>query len=188
MMNMLVWNAVFGMGIAYPLWRWRAVARGSETLRWGQLWHLLPYLLLTDVWFYCAHRLMHTKPFYRRFHKMHHRFTAPEAICGVYCHPLEMMVVNAASLMVGPVLMGSHPAIWSLWGLIATFSVTSSHSGYGPGSPVPGAAGQHDRHHEEFNCNFGVALYIGDRLSGSYKPDDDATTPDDAISGRDKQE
>ena len=40
---------------------------------------------------------------YQRFHKMHHRFRSPEAICGTYCHPVEMMLVNAASMMVrGP--------------------------------------------------------------------------------------
>lgn len=175
---MVFWNAAFGIGVAYPMWRARAMSVGSDDFCWTQIWHLLVYVLLTDIWFFAAHRLMHTKMLYRRIHKIHHKFTAPEAICGVYCHPVEMVVVNAASMMVGPVVLGSHPAIWGLWGVIATSSVTISHSGYGPGGPLPGATGLHDRHHEEFNCNYGVALYLGDRLFGSYKPDSQVNPAD----------
>src|SRR5690606_25107820 len=43
-------------------------------------WNAVPLFVLTmvlfEVWFYGAHRLMHTRPFYR-FHKLHHRTVAP---------------------------------------------------------------------------------------------------------------
>ncbi len=36
----------------------------------------LACMVLFDAWFYFAHRLLHTKPFYR-FHVLHHRSVAP---------------------------------------------------------------------------------------------------------------
>ena len=125
---------------------------------------LLVYPLVTDLWFFCAHRLMHHRLLYARFHKMHHRFKAPEAICGLYCTPVEMMFVNACALMSGPVLLGSHPYTWGLWAAVSLNSVAMSHSGY----TQVGAEG-HDLHHLVFNANYGVVLpHIWDRLYGSY--------------------
>ena len=78
--NMIVLNAIAGSAIAYPLWLAR---EPPATPNWLQLpVHLVAYLVLTDLWFYATHRCMHTKALYGRFHKRHHRFKAPEAICG----------------------------------------------------------------------------------------------------------
>lgn len=78
--NMIVLNSVAGSAIAYPMW----LARGPPAIpNWLEFpVHLAAYLVLTDLWFYATHRLMHTKHLYARFHKQHHRFKAPEAICG----------------------------------------------------------------------------------------------------------
>eukprot|EP01052_Picozoa_sp_SAG31_P024826 SAG31_NODE_2139_length_6349_cov_2.773636_2_plen_143_part_00 len=97
-------------------------------------------------------------------------------------HPIEMVVVNAASvsancggsatiaaircvfmfraplclqMMVGPVLCGSHPLTWGMWGVIATVSVATSHSGYS----VLGAAA-HDEHHLKFKCGPTPRLFL----------------------------
>ena len=48
--------------------------------------------MVSDV----THRLMHTPALYGRFHKMHHRFHAPEAICGVYAHMPNMRMAACA--------------------------------------------------------------------------------------------
>ena len=146
LINLFVWNAVFGMGLAYPIWLARAPpAEWVWSTELPQLFFAFP--VLTDLWFYGAHRIMHLPYFYRRIHKMHHKFHAPEAIAGVYCHPIEMIVVNAASMMVGPIVCGSHPIPWATWGAIATISVATSHSGYEMGTE------RHDMHHRDFNCN-----------------------------------
>ena len=166
LINMGFWNALFGMGIAYPIWLARAPpVEFSLTSELPAL--LLAYPILTDLWFYAAHKMMHKPYLYRRVHKMHHRFHAPEAIAGVYCHPVEMVVVNAASMMIGPLVCGSHPYTWSIWGAIATCSVATSHSGY---TSEVGGSFEHDKHHQDFSCNFGVALYLGDRIFGSFQP------------------
>ena len=77
-----------------------------------------------------------------------------------------MVVVNTALMMVKPILLASHPAVWALWGCIASTSVATSHSGYA----FLGAE-KHDMHHLKFHCNYGVAGYIGDRLMGSFMPE-----------------
>ena len=89
--NNMLWNAVFGMGVCYPLWRmrgprcaalrptsWRLPAlfdprrtlgeahcsargaAGSPTWDTTQLLHLAAYPIIADLWFFCAHRAMHT--------------------------------------------------------------------------------------------------------------------------------
>lgn len=68
-------------------------------------------------------------------------------------------------MMVGPIIMASPPAFWGLWGAVVTISVSTSHSGY---VPEIGGSEEHDMHHELFNCNYGVALYLGDRCFGTY--------------------
>ena len=85
---------------------------------------------------------------------------------------LEMVVVNATA-MVGPLVCGSHPLTWGLWGSITGAFVAATHSGYSPPLPAPLAAfdnfKSHDLHHErQGRVNFGVAFYIGDRLAGTY--------------------
>ena len=55
-----------------------------------------------------------------------------------------------------------------LWGVVVTISVSTSHSGY---VPDIGGSNEHDMHHEFFNCNYGVALYLGDRIFGTYFKD-----------------
>ena len=71
-------------------------------------------------------------------------------------------------MMVGPIVMASSPAFWGLWGVVVTISVSTSHSGY---VPDKGGSNEHDLHHEFFNCNYGVALYLGDRIFGTYFKD-----------------
>ena len=50
--------------------------------------------MVSDV----THRLTHTQALalHGRFHKMHHRFHAPEAICGVYAHMPNMRMATCA--------------------------------------------------------------------------------------------
>ena len=74
-------------------------------------------------------------------------------------------------MMVGPVLCGSHPALWGLWGVVAVSSVSTSHSGY-----CGVDADRHDQHHKNNTKNFGVAIYLLDRIFGSYDPCDDDVT------------
>ena len=57
-------------------------------------WMLPAHLVVNEVLFFYSHWAFHTNLFglqlYKRFHKIHHEFTAPFALAALYAHPLEV--------------------------------------------------------------------------------------------------
>jgi fatty acid hydroxylase domain-containing protein 2 len=47
-----------------------------------------------DVGFFLFHRLMHTKYFYKRIHKIHHEWKAPIGLISIYAHPTGKQIVD----------------------------------------------------------------------------------------------
>lgn len=123
-------------------------------------------LIVLDVWFYYAHRLMHYPPLYRLFHKQHHEFIKPYSWTGLYCSIAELFLVNLFSVTIGPLIVGMTG--WNLVAWIVTISVLtvlSHHSGFN----VPFFSdGKHDIHHLQFNYNYGI-FEILDRLHGTFR-------------------
>lgn len=122
-------------------------------------------ILLREVMFYYAHRLLHQPYFYRRIHKKHHKFTAPIALAAQFAHPIEQIVANALPISLPPQLLRSHVLtfwIYLAWELVNTATV---HSGY---DFFKNKAKMHDLHHEKFNLNYG-SIGLLDWVHGTNK-------------------
>ena len=117
-------------------------------------------LLFRDVVFYFAHRLLHAAPLYARFHKDHHRFTAPFALVSQYCSLVEHAVANVGPFSLAVLVLRPHVTVaWAVLGL-GLLDTAATHSGY-----APLGAAHHDRHHAAFSVNFGAPWL--DRLMGT---------------------
>ena len=97
----------------------------------------------------------------RCFDRLHHRFKAPTAVASMYANPIEFTLGNLMGVALGPVLTNAHPYTAYYWFCYALVSTGGSHSGY-----TFFDAESHDRHHEYFNCNFGVGGMM-DALMGT---------------------
>lgn len=65
--------------------------RGVDTLRWT---HLLLGMFVIDTVEYWVHRLLHTRLFYKHFHKEHHRLKVPYSYAALYNGWTEIFVTS----------------------------------------------------------------------------------------------
>ena len=146
-------------------------------------WTALPLFLLCmvlfDAWFYGAHRLLHTKPLYRRFHALHHKSVAPTA----WSNDAIGMVDTALSqgyYAVIVFLVPFSPVILILHRLFDQINGTFGHAGFeyfaSPTARAPSpmlCTTYHDQHHAQFRYNYANFFSLWDRVFGTVAPDYD---------------
>lgn len=125
---------------------------------------LLGLTLLTDLFFYVGHRLLHRPWWMRHVHELHHRFTAPTGLASQYQHPVEFALTGVGPLALAGLVLAPDLATMALFAVMGSINVVATHSGYN--LPFTTWAGHHDLHHARTVGNFGVTE-IFDRLGGT---------------------
>lgn len=153
--------------LSYPVMIWFSHYSGSiqdDPLDWYQMILIGAfYLFMADQWFYWTHRLGHHPLIYQQIHSIHHQWVHPIAVRAIYAHPVEHLVVNIGSILIGPLIIPSHFSMILFWVALTTFNAVYGHSG----TAIPaGSAEKHDLHHRFLNCNYGT-LGLSDIMYGT---------------------
>lgn len=155
------WTRIYTDAAAYPLW-WLPAS-------------FLVYLLLHDAWFYWTHRWMHRPVPFRLAHAVHHASRPPTAWAAMSFHPIEAAtgaIVIPALVFVVPV----HVAVLGLVLLTMTVMGVTNHMGWElfPRRLVRSRLGRwlitashHQRHHDQYRCNYGLYFRHWDHLCGT---------------------
>lgn len=175
--------AIYGTPAGIVLWGWNhfgwtMIAADFAALPW---WYhplsVLIYLFVQDTCFYWSHRWMHRPRLFRIAHAVHHQSRPPTAWTAMSFHPLEALT----GAIVVPVLVFFVPINLTMLGLVLTIATVmgvTNHMGWEMfprwlvHSPLGNwliTASHHERHHEEYLCNFGLYFRVWDRLCGTDK-------------------
>ena len=172
---------IYGIPAGVVAWGWQAQGwtRIYTDASTYPLWYLpvsvLLYLAAHDSWFYWTHRWMHQPRLFRAAHAVHHASRPPTAWAAMSFHPWEAL--SGAIVIPGLVfLIPIHVAALACVLTIMTVMGVSNHMGWEmfPRWMVQGRAGQwlitashHQRHHEQYGCNYGLYFRVWDRLCGT---------------------
>ena len=173
--------AIYGIpaGIVACGWQqhgWTRIYTGwSDHPLWYLPLSLLLYLGAHDTWFYWTHRAMHEPLLFRLAHAVHHASRPPTAWAAMSFHPLEALtgaVVIPALVFLIPI----HVAMLGLVLAVMTVMGVTNHMGWEmfPRALVDSRLGgwlitasHHQRHHDEYRCNYGLYFRVWDRLCGT---------------------
>ena len=173
--------AIYGIPAGVVAWGWaeRGWTRIYSDIGDYPLWYLplslFLYLAAHDTWFYWTHRLLHRPRWFRAAHAVHHASRPPTAWAAMSFHPFEAVsgaVVIPALVFVVPIHVGMLLAVL----LIMTVMGVTNHMGWEmfPRALVHSRAGSwlitashHQRHHDEYQCNYGLYFRFWDRVCGT---------------------
>ena len=142
---------------------------GEHPITFALIMFLAP--LWYNLYFYWAHRLLHTRFLYRLVHHVHHRNIDVGPWSGVSQHPIEHVFMYASMLIHG--LIGAHPLAMIFQGQTVTFGSIVGHGGFEEivikGDVKISSYGNywHSLHHRFFECNYGEPTIPFDHLFGT---------------------
>lgn len=173
--------AIYGIPAGIIAWGWQEYGWTRIYSDWGAYsWWYLPlapliYLTAHDSWFYWTHRWMHQPRPFRIAHAVHHASRPPTAWAAMSFHPWEA-ITGAVVIPVLVLLIPIHVAMLGFVLLVMTIMGVTNHMGWEmfPRSLVHSPLGSwlitashHQRHHEEYRCNYGLYFRFWDRLCGT---------------------
>lgn len=173
--------AIYGVPAGIVAWGWaeRGWTRIYSDLGAYPLWYLplslFLYLAAHDTWFYWTHRLLHRPQWFGLAHAVHHASRPPTAWAAMSFHPFEA-VSGAVVIPALAFLVPIHVAVLLAVLLIMTVMGVTNHMGWEmfPRALVHSKAGSwlitashHQRHHDEYQCNYGLYFRFWDRLCGT---------------------
>jgi sterol desaturase/sphingolipid hydroxylase (fatty acid hydroxylase superfamily) len=145
-------------------------------------WTAVPMFLLCmvlfDAWFYFAHRLLHTKPFYK-YHALHHKSVAPTVWSNDSIGPVDTALSQGFYAVV-VFLVPISPAVLLAHRAFDQINGTFGHCGFeyfaSPTARYPSpmlCTTYHDQHHAQFRYNYANYFSFWDRAMGTIAPDYD---------------
>jgi sterol desaturase/sphingolipid hydroxylase (fatty acid hydroxylase superfamily) len=173
--------AIYGVPAGIVAWGWQNLGWTKIYTDWQNmpLWwlplSLFLFLFAHDTWFYWTHRLFHSPAWFRVAHAVHHASRPPTAWAAMSFHPIEAI----SGAFVVPLLVFLIPIHVSMLGLvlaIMTLMGVTNHMGWElfPRAIVHSRLGgglitasHHQRHHEDYLCNYGLYFRFWDRLCGT---------------------
>ena len=173
--------AIYGIPAGIVAWGWqhRGWTRIYTDPHALPLWYLpvsvLLYLACHDSWFYWTHRWMHRPAPFRLAHAVHHASRPPTAWAAMAFHPVEA-VTGAVIIPLLVFVIPIHAAALGLVLAIMTVMGVTNHMGWEIfprflwGGPLGGwliTASHHQRHHDQYGCNYGLYFRFWDRLCGT---------------------
>jgi len=182
-------NLVSGIGLRwlalyflYPLFTYSGMSMAAKDLPSAStfLWQLAVFVAVDDTYFYWGHRLLHTRYLYSRIHKQHHRMQIAVGLGVEYCHPLEDLLCNSTSVLLGPALLGAHGSMFILYAALKMHQSIEAHSGYVFPFPLSIWSlgdqmenGRHEFHHAHNTGCYGGVFCFWDWAMGTDKPFED---------------
>ena len=173
--------AIYGVPAGIVAWGWQQFGWTRIYTDFGDypLWYaplsVVLYLVAHDTWFYWTHRWMHRPWLFRRAHAVHHASRPPTAWTAMSFHPWEA-ITGAVVIPVLVCLIPIHVALLGLVLAIMTLMGITNHMGWElfPTRLVHSRLGgwlitasHHQRHHENYQCNYGLYFRVWDRLCGT---------------------
>ncbi|MEL6795181.1 MAG: sterol desaturase family protein, partial [Pseudomonadota bacterium] len=142
---------------------------------WGVLAGAAMVVIGYDLYYYWAHRLLHTKRF-KQLHRLHHQSLAPTAWSADSQSPGETFIVQSFMIWAA-LLLPIPPLAFVLHRLYDHISAQFGHCGYEffadqtTRAPSPMVCTTfHDQHHELYNYNYGNYFSLWDRVHGTLHP------------------